>query len=260
MRHLATLWIGGDLGPMEVASLNSMLRSGHSVTLYSYSPVGNVPSGVKCEDASRIMSGERILVYSNKLKPSPALHANLFRYAMLKQTDAVWVDLDIIMLRPMPQGDYIMGFETDNSVNNAVLRLPVDSPTLTDLLEFTPETVGVAPHITGLRRLKYWVRTFGRGYPIERWAWGSTGPKALTIALNKHGELRHAHPKAAFYPVDVHDHHKFLEPSGLSLGDFGEETIALHLWGSRIRATLLERYGGVVPGGSLYAQILDTYR
>lgn len=243
---------------MEQASLRSMTRLGHPVTLYSYAPLPDLPAGVTLRDAAEIMLADRILVYRDRRKPSPALHANLFRYAMLDQTDAIWVDLDIIALRPFPGGDYVMGFETGVSVNNAVLRLPQHSPTLRDLRVFSPATRGVAPHITGARRLKYWVRTLGRGYPIEKWAWGSTGPKALTIYLTRHDELRHALPPPVFYPVGVHDHAEFLQPGRWRLGDFSDATVCLHLWGSRIRKTLQDDHGGVVPRGCLYAELLES--
>ncbi|WP_405403447.1 hypothetical protein [Paracoccus sp. Ld10] len=259
MQDLGTLWIGGELGAMERASLNSMTRLGHAVTLYSYAPIADVPHGVRLGDASEILPADRILLYRDKRKPSPALHANLFRYAMLNLTDAAWVDLDIIAIRPIPRADYLMGFETSSSVNNAVLRLPHGSATLTQLLSFTSESRGVPPHIQGARRLKYWIRTLGRGYPIESWAWGSTGPKALTMFLAQNAELHHARPVNAFYPIGVHDHDQFLEPGRWRLRDVLDETICLHLWGSRIRKTLAERYDGQVPQGSLYAEILQTF-
>lgn len=256
MRELATLWIGGNLGAMERASLASMIRMGHAVSLYSYSPLRDLPQGVVGRDAAEIMSGDKILFYKDKRKPSPSLHSNLFRYALLEKTDAVWVDLDIIALRPLPDDEYLMGFETETSVNSAVLRLPKDSPSLRDLRKFTPETRGVPPHITGARRLKYWIRTLGRGYPIEKWVWGSTGPRALTICLRRHNEIAHARPVETFYRIGVNDHAQFLEPGRWRLSDFGPETICLHLWGSRIRKTLAEDYAGNVPRGSLYDEIL----
>lgn len=259
LQDLASLWIGKTLGPMERASLGSMTRAGHRVILYSYEPLSDVPDDVELRDAADILPCKRILVYRDKRKPSPALHANLFRYALLQATDAVWVDLDIILLRPLPVRDYLMGFETDASVNNAVLRLPRQSPTLQQLSAFSPSTRGVAPHITGARRLKYWLRTLGRGYPIEKWAWGSTGPKALTLYLARNGELRHAMPRSAFYGIGVHDHGQFLEPGRWRLRDFDQSMRGLHLWGSRIRDTLRKRYEDRAPEGSLYHEILQTF-
>lgn len=259
MRELASLWIGGDLGAMERASLNSFVRVGHPVTVYSYSPISDLPPGVTGRDAAEIMAGDKILYYHNKRKPSPALHSNLFRYALLDRTDAAWVDLDIISLRPFPSSDYLMGYETSKSINGAVLSLPRNSPTLRKLLEFSPTTRGVPPHITGARRLKYWLRTFGRGYPIEKWAWGSTGPKALTIYLTENNEQHHALPIEAFYPIGVNDYAEFIEPGRWQLSDFGDATFCLHLWGSRIRKTLQERHDGQPPAGSLYAEILQTF-
>ena len=251
LNELGTLWIGDRLGAIELASLHSFVALGHRPTVYSYAPISNLPEQVDAGDAATIMPSARILVYKDRKKPSPALHANLFRYAMIAQTGKVWVDLDIIALRPFDFAtDHVFGLERAGSVNNAVLGLGSQSPTLTDLLKFRPETRGVAPHITGLRRAKYWLKTLGRGQPIDGWAWGSTGPKALTLYLQKHGEIEHALSPEAFYPVAVHDHAQLLEPGRLTETDFGPGSFSIHLWGSRIRDTMRKLHDGVAPKGS----------
>lgn len=251
MHELGTLWIGDRLGEIELASLHSFAAVGQNVTVYSYSPIANLPPQVRAGDANEIFPVTSILVYKDKRKPSPSLHSNLFRYAMIARTGQIWVDLDMIALRPFVfPSDYVFGRETPASINTAVLGLPAASPTLADLLLFRPDTRGVAPHITGLRRLKYWVRTFGRGYPIDRWAWGSTGPRALTICLNRHGEASHALPVDAFYPVAVNDHATLLEPGRMDAASFGAGTYGVHLWGSRIRDTMRKAHGGAAPPGS----------
>jgi hypothetical protein len=246
---LATFWHGERLSDLEMASLHSFRAQGHPVTVYSYAPVTNLPQGVVAGDAGAVFPAERVL--HHRRHKSPALHANLFRYAMLATTGQLWVDLDLIALRPLGfDGAHVFGWETERSVNNAVLRLPPDSPTLARLREFRLDTRGVPPHVQGLRRVKYWVRTFGRGYPIEDWLWGSTGPRALTIYLKETGEVRHALPVEAFYPVGVHDHGHLLAPGRLEPRNFGPGTYAVHLWASRLRKTLAEEHGGVVPPGS----------
>ncbi|MFT4151972.1 MAG: hypothetical protein QM656_17350 [Paracoccaceae bacterium] len=252
MKALGTLWIGERLSEIELASLHSFVALGHDITVYSYAPITNLPPQIKAGDAAAVMPARAILVYKDKRKPSPALHANLFRYAMIAQTGKVWVDLDILALRPFAfASDHVFGLERPDSVNNAVLGLPPSSPTLADLLRFRPDTRGIAPHITGLRRVKYWIKSLGRGYPIDRWAWGSTGPKALTIYLRQHGEFAQSLPVEAFYPVGVHDHAQLLEPGRLDYGSFGAGTYCIHLWGSRIRDTMRKQHDGRAPAGSL---------
>ena len=58
--------------------------------------------------------------------------------------------------------------------------MPKTSPALAELKRFKPGMRGIAPHITGLRRLKYQIKTLGRGVPIEAWPWGSTGPPSAS--------------------------------------------------------------------------------
>lgn len=256
MQKLGTLWVGDRLGEMERACLWSMRAQGHEVTLFSYRPLPDLPPGIAWRDAAEILPTSRILIYRDKRKPSPALHANLFRYAMLACSDLAWVDLDVVLLRPLPEGERLYGLEHPQSVNNAVLRLPRTSPVLADLRQFTPDTRGVAPHITGLRRAKYWLKTLGRGQPIEHWAWGSTGPKALTLYLRRHGELCHALPVEAFYPVSVQDHAQLLQPGRWDFADFPQQSFCVHLWGSRIRSTLRQDHHGAVPPGSFIDRLL----
>lgn len=257
---VASLWIGDALGPLELASLHSLVSTGHRVTFYSYTAVSNLPAAVEGRDAAEVLPAKRILVYKGKV-PSPALHSNLFRYAMIASTHRIWVDLDVIALKPLRfASDRVYGFEKPGSVNNAVLRLPADSPTLAELLAFKETTLGVAPQIMGARRLKYWIKTFGRGYPIDQRPWGSTGPQALTAYLRKHDEMQFALPTPTFYPVAIEDHALFLEPGRLDDDMFDARTHAVHLWASSLRRTLKSRFNDEIPRGSYLHQRLCAAR
>lgn len=204
MREIASFWAGDRLGPIETASARSFLRQGHRLTVYSPAPIANLPEGVEGRDAAEVMPSDRILVY--RREGTPSIHANLFRYALLARTEAVWVDLDLLALRPLDiPGDWIFGWESERHVNNAVLRLPLASATLRALLALGPDTVGFPDYLRGLERAKLWLRTLGRGTTIDRWPWGATGPKALTHALRQTGEIRHALPVAAFYAVPAEE-------------------------------------------------------
>lgn len=257
LRSLATLWVG-PLGPIEYASMASILRVGHRLIIYSYAPL-DVPEGVEWRDAGEVYPARQIATYAKS--GSPSLHSNFFRYALMRRTDHVWIDLDMILLRPLDlDGDYILGHETEARVNCAILRLPKTSPALEDLCRFACGTRGVAPHITGLRRLKYWVRTLGRGEPIEQWPWGSTGPRALSVFLRRHGEIGHALPTEAFYLIAPDQCRRFLEPHGLADADFGPGTYGIHLSASNLNKVLKAEFGGVIPPESFLGQHLAQAR
>lgn len=243
----ATVWVG-PLGPIEYASIESLLRFGHRLIVYSYDQL-NVPQGVEWRDAAEVYPAKQVATYAKE--GSPSLHSNFFRYALMRNTDHVWIDLDVIALRPMDfSQDYIFAFEDDYRVNCAVLRLPPTSPALAELSAFAPGLRGIAPHITGLRRVKYWLKTLGRGVPIEAWPWGSTGPRALTAYLRKHNEVGHALPRETFYPIDPRDCRRFLIPGDLSDDSFGPETYGVHLSASNVHKVLKAEFGGVIPADS----------
>lgn len=246
MKQVASLWIGERLGKIELLSIASFLRTGHSFTLYSYVPIANAPAGVITADAASILPATMILRY--RRNNSPAIHADVFRYAMLRQIEAIWVDLDIIALRPFDfPSTWVFGYEDGVQLNNAVLGLPQDSKLLSELSSFTLETRGVPPHLTGLRRQKYRLRSWMRGgLPISDWPWGSTGPRALTYFARQTGEIHHAMPLKAFYPVPQNSVLRFLEPGATRPEDF-TGSFGVHLWAKDLRQALSERFGGEVP-------------
>ena len=247
MRELATLWVG-NLGPIEYASIASFLRHGHRLTIYSYDRL-DVPEGVDWRDANEILPTKQVAYYSRE--GSPSLHSNFFRYALMDRTESTWVDLDIIALKPFDfPGEHIYAHESPERVNCAVLRMPKASPALAQLKRYKPGMLGIAPHITGLRRLKYQIRTLGRGVPIEDWPWGSTGPRALSAYLRQYDEMKYAMPVETFYPIIPNDCAKFVTPGLLSDADFGPETYGVHLSASNVQKVLARDYGGQIPEDS----------
>lgn len=250
MRHVASLWIGARLGEIERAAIASFLLLGHAFTLYGYGAIGNLPAGVTLADASEILPGDSIL--RDRRSGSPAMHADLFRYAMVRATDALWVDLDMIALRPFDfDTPWVLGREDDGQLNNAVLGLPRESRLLASLCAITPATRGVPPHLRGLRRQKYRLRSALRGgLPITEWPWGSTGPRALTHFATLTGDVGRAMPPQAFYPVPIHAVRRFLTPGALRPEDLPADSFGVHLWGRELRAELAGSFGGRVPRGS----------
>lgn len=254
---LACLWIGDSLGLIEVASAKSFLKHGNTLTLYSYAPVKNVPCGVIQKDANEILQTDRII--RHKKTGSPALHSDLFRFALMEKTNAIWVDLDIIALRSFNfPTDWIFAYESKSIVNGAVLKLPKDSQTLKHLSQYNSDYKGPPLHSTkGFRRFRYRLRSFlTGGMTIDLWPWGSLGPLALTHFLRQTGEIKHAYPINAFYSIPLKEVERFVKPGALSDKDIPKDAWALHLWGKELRQIIEEKYYGDVPDGSFLAKHL----
>ena len=248
MAELASFWVGGPLGPIEIASIKSFLRHGDNITVFSPHPL-ELPEGARWADANEIYPSETII--RHRKTGSAALHSDLFRYALMAKTDMIWVDLDIIALRPFEFGsEWVFGYESESTINGAVLRLPPSSRSLRILAGLSLDQRGLPDHLSGLHRARYWLRGLGRGLTIDRWPWGSIGPRALTYYLNETGEEKYALPISAFYSIPGPEAERFVKPDGLLLEDLPPDAFAVHLWGKHLRAIIAEKYDGRVPKGS----------
>ncbi|MFQ6550084.1 hypothetical protein AADZ90_019225 [Aestuariibius sp. 2305UL40-4] len=245
---VASLWIGACLSPIEQLSLASFVARGNPVILYSYNPVEGVPDGVECRDAAEILPATRILQYRKGV--SQALHSNAFRVELLSKTDAVWVDTDIVAHRTFAfDSPYIFAEEKDGVFGNAVFRLPATSPALRKIARPYRTGYGFPPDWPRAKRLR-WMRIHLRlRYPIENWRYGRA-PLHFSRKLWETGEARHALPSETFYPVLFADCARLIEPGGFDPGTLPRESHAVHLFTSRLKLLLAERYGGRVPEGS----------
>ncbi len=228
-----TLWIGPSLGRVERACLRSAMRQGHPVALYCYDEVAGVPDGVEVRDAAQILPRE--LIAGRPV--SPALFANHFRYRLLAQGLGVWIDADVYCLAPLARDEetLLFGWQSEGRINNAVLRLPPDSPVLTPLLELMDEQTPPAwasPEEQAAMRERL-SRTGRIG--LEQGPWGIAGPLAVTATAQAFGLAGAAQPRDVFYPV----HWRFatwLRKPGIRLDHFcTDRTRAAHLWNEIIK-------------------------
>ena len=97
-RPVASLWIGEELQYLNQLCLKSHLLHGHPVTLYCTDKLKNAPEGVEVRPASEIMDIDMAIVEQT----SASFLSNVFRYKMIKKTDAVWIDCDAFCHRPFP--------------------------------------------------------------------------------------------------------------------------------------------------------------
>lgn len=244
---IASLWIGDELGDIELASIRSFQKHGHKFFLYAYGPIIGVPKSVEILDANTIFQSSKVIRHLKN--GSPAIHSDLFRYALMMKTNHIWVDLDIIALRQFSfPSEYVFGYENGDTVSNAVLRLPRSSTSLELLLALEEGTTGIPPQFVGVRKFKYSIKSaLSGGLTIDRWPWGATGPGYLTWALQEAGEISNALPVDSFYSVPFAEAWRFCDPGMYSEGDAPKSAYGVHLWANKLRPYVNSRYNSVFP-------------
>lgn len=174
-------WHGCELGPYQLLCLRSFVTHGHQVEVFSYDRGLSVPDWVALRDAGEILPTDHVLHYRTGFGAgSPALHSNLFRYAMLHRLGGWWIDLDVVMLRPDPPPEEVfvaVATQAGDVTGNAVIKFPQGHELLAEAVD----------------------RCTALGENVS--FWGETGPLLLTELLEKHGLAPYRRPAASAYPV-----------------------------------------------------------
>lgn len=136
-------WSGPAVNDIGILGLSSILKQGHAVSLYTYNNIEemqqNVPHGVIVKDASEVLPKE---LYELSLARSEVRYfSDIFRYAALYQYGGWWVDMDIILVKPLQSvGDYLFcsqwsGWENGHLLVGDVIKAPQYSAHMRNLYE-----------------------------------------------------------------------------------------------------------------------------
>jgi Glycosyltransferase sugar-binding region containing DXD motif len=238
MRHVfQSFWLGPQISPYQLLSMQSFLSHGHRYILYCYDRMPVVP-GVELRDAADILSRNRVFFY--KQGPgagSVSAFSNLFRYKLLRDRGGWWTDTDVICLgHKLPDAELVMARESPTDVGTAVLRLPQGHPLAAQLCR-EAEAQG------------------------EDVSWGQAGPQLLTrLVLGSRWE-QYVLPSSFCFPISYHDdeYRMMLDPG---LSDIARSRIAesplVHLW-NEVWRRINFNYFLPPPGGSLLAEFFETY-
>jgi len=253
--QVVSLWIGSALGPIERLSLRSFVAQGHAVVLYTYGAVTGVPDGVEMRDAAAVMPQAQAmgLRYPNG---SFALVADLFRLELQRRALGLWVDTDVVALRPVDMaGDFVVGRESDRFLNNAVLQLASDSPVLADWIAATQD--GRVPRWLPFHRAPkaYLRQALGARIHPSELPFGTFGPKAITALAAQHGLTGRAQPEPVFYPLHPRLAERLYDPTLRLASIVTDETRTIHLWNEKLRGLK----GQVPPEGSILAELFRRY-
>lgn len=227
-------WMGPRLSMLETGCMLSALRAGHAVTVFSYEKPSNLPAGIQWENAAGVLPRENFVLYRGQ---GAALGSNLFRYRLMEQQRGLWLDTDMLVLKPIiGDGTEIFGWQNQVLINSAVLFLPPHSPVLRDLLAFTSDLHPRPPFLDRRDRLKIGLRrAIGRPMHVSRMPWGVWGPNALTHFIRRNGCEGRAQPCDVFYPVPFEQCETLIR-AGTAVEDrITPATRAIHLWNEGLR-------------------------
>lgn len=257
--QIGALWIGGSLSFLEQLCLVSFIDAGHHVKLFTYGPVDNVPGGIEIADANAVLPTDSFIRHSRTNSPAP--QADRFRYHMLaRHDDIIWADTDAYCVAPFTTANgHFYGWESAHHVNNGVLGLPGDSDTLGALIAFTADEYAIPEWLPAAEqdRLRA-AREAGNPVGVGDQQWGAWGPRALTHFLHKTGEIRHALPREALYPIGFKDRGLMVKPGANADRFITPETLSIHFYGRRMRERIVSE-GGEPHPESLIGRLLHKH-
>lgn len=112
--RIQTLWAGSPLSRMERAALQSYVNQGYTVDIYTYNPIAEfkarVPRSphIHVRDAREILDESALFEYKGRVDIGARNDAfkflpfsDLFRFTMLHKRGGAWLDLDILLTRPI---------------------------------------------------------------------------------------------------------------------------------------------------------------
>jgi hypothetical protein len=131
-----TLWHGPLIGAYQLMCLRSFVDRGHRVEVFSYNPKLELPNWLKRRDAAEILPPDRVMRYLPH-EEQFAIHANLFRLALLHKLGGWWIDPDVVLLgTELPALDlFVCGPNEFNVVSTAAMKFPAGHPLLADALQ-----------------------------------------------------------------------------------------------------------------------------
>ena len=133
------LWVGERLNRLARLSLASFIAHGHSVHLYTYAPVKNLPTGVTVMDANAILPyNKQITITEGFGQGSIAPFSDWFRFKLLHDRGGIWADTDVVCLTPWANlPEYVIASERvppdalslpHSQATSCVLRFPLGDP------------------------------------------------------------------------------------------------------------------------------------
>ena len=231
----STFWYGPSLSALDRACLASFAARGHTVNLYSYAPIPDLPQGVILRDAREVVEESYILAYIVNGKPSVSNFTDLFRFALFRHEQTIWIDTDLVLLgKPFAwdMSKRLIAKEDEANICAAIMHIPQEDPVLAPLVE----------HCKGMTGVIRWAE-FSKFAMVER--------------MGRENILRDAPEPDVFYPVHYDEFWKvFLPEYRDECAALARNAQTLHLWNNLVEECGIWKDFGP-PEGSYLHHVLE---
>lgn len=255
---IKTLWIGDRLGTLEQLSLTSFVKCGHAVELYTYGDVAGIPKNVTVRNAEDILSESKIFRHKNN--GSFATFADWFRYEMLHKHGGIWVDTDVVCLKPFDFDlPLLFAKEGWNSINNAVLGANAGHELLAWMAKQASHPNDILPYDTRKDKQRKFKRKYLYGNKRGNISWGEAGPTGLTRAAHHFNLIDKALPHTSFYPIHPGNWESIFDETFPDIEKYFPDSYAIHLWNEMMKQKPGFDKNGTFPEGSLIECLKRRY-
>ncbi len=213
-------WHGSELGELEKLCINSWIKNGYEFHLWLYDDV-EVPKGVVVENANHIVSLHEYFTYNEgHSKGTAVAFSNLFRAQLLYQRGGLYVDLDVLCLKPYDFNKRFVFSEQGDSIH-----------------PYHVATCILYSENKGERIFEDW-SDWIMAKKNKTIAHGDLGPNLFTKLITLYNLKEYVLPKEHFCPVDWESYKDVLE--------YKSDSYGLHLyrslWNQKELKKLVGRY------------------
>lgn len=258
-RVVQGLWIGSDLSDLEAMCIRSFMHHGHEFHLYTYCPLGNVPKGTVVKDANDILPESTIYRSRDGRLTS---FADFFRWTLLHKKGGLWVDMDVICLRPFDfADDVVFGWESPESIAIGVLSFPPEHFLPRVMAKACDDVNTFQPIDTTKTVIKKIGRRLILGKEKSRIYTRHTepgGPAYFTKFVEYYGLAALAKPAHWFYPLPVWKWKDIFHPSSDAMAAI-EGSYGIHVWHNAMRSTPGMDKRHLNYDGTLIGMLRDRY-
>jgi hypothetical protein len=225
----------GQISPYESLCLATFIAAGIDVEVFCEGAVDGLPEGVRRRNSREILDRDVSYYRHEPDGPSPALHSNHFRYALLERLGGWWIDADVMLTAKfLPNADIFVARQTDQELNVAVMRFPAGHPLMAAA---RGHTAGVLDHAH----------------------WGETGPRLLTALQPLYGADIVVAPQVTAYAIETEEFEKFFLPEAFEeVEERTKNSVFVHLWNEMWRRAGIPKTVAP-PKGSWLDRMFERY-